>query len=713
MLASATDSPKTQIAVFPMWLVMMLGLLLLALASWGPFGLRTTGLVEEWSYYRLFDAGQSFLRADFLMTQPNRVFVLLSYAIGYWLTPDSFVGLNIVHILWFLGKGLLFYAILRRLIPNNPLLAVVAALLFVIYPADTGLFEVRVASYHAAICFYLAAVYLLILYWQRPSLLTLAVMAAMQVLCLGTYETAFPLIAATPLVLVWLERRISRRVLRVAGVWYFISGMMAIWILSLIRSDSYQTILLQQSGTNTRLVRDMMFNFARAYYRSFIEGWLDAIQSINIGSAAIALAASLIIGLALWLSARSRPKNAQGASTTSDKHYLILIAAGLVILGLGFAPFLPFPQRSVNERVFLFSSIGAALSLGTVIFLISRLFRWQRTIFITASSALIGIAMLGALNQHQVVVDLSLTEQQLLAEIIKQVPQLKPGALLLVIDEKDRLYHTEMTFGANSTPVHFIDALRYLYGDPKMNAFLCYPQLDPWKTRSLNCAFKAEGIVILAQGKPIQTYPYEQVVIVRYNQWGNIAVANNVPDEYIDGPVSQAQTYDPSKLADPNASVPARVHTVFTAWPLGMPHVPHVAQESADIDFSLPVPGIGWDGPAGPVQWMVAKAATLNVLLLPTHDYAVRFRVTEWMTPDILNSLTLTVNHQPIALVSTTDGGARIFQGTIPQLVIASDPENTLLVLRINQLASRQDLGIANDPRLFGVRLQWLRIMPQ
>jgi hypothetical protein len=50
--------------------------------------------------------------------QPNRPFLALIYKLGYTITPDSFIGLNILHGLVLIAKGLLFYAVLRRCLPG-------------------------------------------------------------------------------------------------------------------------------------------------------------------------------------------------------------------------------------------------------------------------------------------------------------------------------------------------------------------------------------------------------------------------------------------------------------------------------------------------------------------------------------------------------------------------------------------------------------------
>src|SRR5262249_30117224 len=111
----------------------------LVLALWLPFGLGATGLLEEWSLFAWVDRGEPVFALRTIPGHESRPLVVLGWALGYWLTPDSFVGLNLVHAALLLTKALLLYAVLARLAPGHRAVALVAAVLFVVYPADTAL----------------------------------------------------------------------------------------------------------------------------------------------------------------------------------------------------------------------------------------------------------------------------------------------------------------------------------------------------------------------------------------------------------------------------------------------------------------------------------------------------------------------------------------------------------------------------------------------
>jgi hypothetical protein len=91
---------------------------------------------------------------------------------------------------------------------------------YVVYPADNGMMTTSATHIQAAAFFYLASVYCLVAYWRTSRLLWLIGVDLSLGVSLGTYEAGYPLVFFTPLILVWLEKRISRQVLWVAGLWY-------------------------------------------------------------------------------------------------------------------------------------------------------------------------------------------------------------------------------------------------------------------------------------------------------------------------------------------------------------------------------------------------------------------------------------------------------------------------------------------------------------
>jgi hypothetical protein len=82
------------------------------------------------------------------------------------------------------------------------------------------------------------------------------------------------------------------------------------------------------------------------------------------------------------------------------------------------------------------------------------------------------------------------------------------------------------------------------------------------------------------------------------------------------------------------------------------------------------------------------------------------------MAPDILQSLTLYVNNQPIQLNSTSDGGGgKLFQGIIPESTLAANTRSTVLTFHINRtLVPELVIPGSSDSRSLGLAFDWLNI---
>ncbi|MHB8753307.1 MAG: hypothetical protein ACYDBJ_29495 [Aggregatilineales bacterium] len=126
-----------------MWILTLGVLALMAAVFWGTMGIHTTGLIEDWQTYYTFDGLGISPHTLFVPQDPARPFLTLIYALAYVLTPNSFIGLQILGIIMFISNGLMLYVLVRRLLPDQMVVAFMAAVLFVIYPADTGLFNTR------------------------------------------------------------------------------------------------------------------------------------------------------------------------------------------------------------------------------------------------------------------------------------------------------------------------------------------------------------------------------------------------------------------------------------------------------------------------------------------------------------------------------------------------------------------------------------------
>jgi len=144
------------------------------------------------------------------------------------------------------------------------------------------------------------------------------------------------------------------------------------------------------------------------------------------------------------------------------------------------------------------------------------------------------------------------------------------------------------------------------------------------------------------------------------------------------------------------------------------------SMHSVALDFDQLVPGIGWSyGEATPngetFQWMDTTNATIFLPLAMDRDLWIEFRVLYTMSPEILDSLTISVNGQFVALSQLPDTrGDLIFSARIPTAVIMASPGLAILTLHISRtIIPHFAFTNSDDMRSLGLAFDWLRIEAQ
>ncbi len=548
------------------WLIAGLGLTILTAILWIPFGIWKSDLLDTWPLMGLFDQGQVGLVASgpFRM----RPFSLIPHLLGYYLSPGSLVGLNVVQVVVFWGKGLAMAALARRLTPDRPALAWLMAVLFVLYPADTGLFSMRaVGSQLGALCFVLS-IYLLIVYWQKPSAPALIGMWLASLFNLGIKEASYPLVFLAPLLLVWLDGGFSPRLVRVIGLWYLPAVIMFTYASYVFshphEGELYQQWVLLHSGLNsTDVLPDMWRSFVQGYRRHFWDGWVETWGQVRLDSPYVYLAAAFAV-LAGAISWTLSPRQGEADPPIDTRRYLWLALIGVLAVGAGFVVFVVSPFRGETWRVYYYSSAGGAIAVGALCTLISHATPNARRAFTGMTGLLVGLATLHALNQHAHFAELSHRQQVLLTGIAGQVHRLRPGAHLVVVDESGK-YHDNWSLGVSTW---LTKAVQYVYADYTLEAILCYRQPDGrWGTLPElleRCDFRAEELVLYQGDEVALIWPYSDIVVVNYSEAGGVRLLERLPTDYLSE--EGGKTYQPRQLIDASSPPPPRIFTLFPGW---------------------------------------------------------------------------------------------------------------------------------------------------
>jgi hypothetical protein len=106
----------------------------------------------------------------------------------------------------------------------------------------------------------------------------------------------------------------------------------------------------------------------------------------------------------------------------------------------------------------------------------------------------------------------------------------------------------------------------------------------------------------------------------------------------------------------------------------------------------------------------VTVSPTVDVHLASDRDLALEFRISAWLEPDVVDSLTLSLNGVAIPLsYGPGKPSGRLYRAVLPRDVLKLSAASTQLVFHTNRLAP---VPTAPDIHL-GVGLSSLRIYPR
>lgn len=525
---------------------------------WLPTQFQTTAIQEEWRYRAVFDGGiitYNDIGSDSSEEQfYTRPLMGIMNAITYILTPDSFFSHHIVLMTMLFLKGLLLYKIILSLFPENHLLAYFCSLLLPFYPSDIAVVSLRVApTYHPAIVMILATIYFFILYYKTSQKRYLISMWLSQFSTGLLLEIAYPIYFVIPITLFLLHRRITKRLIRLTIYFYIIPVITFIYSFVLI-------ILVNTSWQRTALVfytpHEYFKHIFNIYWHNFVEAWQVVILS-GLGNTSKSVwiiffttATITLIGT-LWF---MRKYQAQLVKQLNLKILGSIFGAGFVLVFLGYAMYLVSRTHVLtNYRVYLLSSVGAAIVIGTVFYglYIARLYLPRIKYFVAvAFSFMIGLSSVFAHKTHQEYLIISRQQESVARQISTSIPAFRDEAYIAIKMPSNGVYQ-RLPIGEIQKPVLFTPMLQYIYNDYEniQGGIICF-------TDYLSCNFESAGMTITASNFTNIPTPvsYAHLIIFDIDKAGNLTLIEQ--DDSLPG-------YNPLQLIDASAPPTRRIQTIF------------------------------------------------------------------------------------------------------------------------------------------------------
>ena len=400
-----------------------------------PFGFDSIGLWETWSY-RAFLEGQFSWNINHELV--TRFWVAVPHLLATIISPDSFVGFHLVHLLIFWAKMVLFYGIMRKL-GLLRLHAFLVSILFMIYPVNSALISLRSLPNQFSIMSLLAAGYLALDFRDNPSRLHLMGIWLGLVFNVVSNETAYAVILVAPLLWYLRERRAGWKNLNLTVIWYLfpLCKIAHLLLLSALNMSFYNSHVFDVSAVTTGTV-DSFFGgvFGRlveVYHQTFIGGWQDAVTSLSDSSwLSWSLVMLLLVVAVGWHLSRG---HVQIGFPTHGQAWLALLG-GLLFMIPSVGVLIWLEQYSGDLwRMYFYVPIAAAIVLFSVIILLTsplRNTRFRTVIVLVICLILILPATARLLAQHQYYVTRANSKALMLMDLLELIPQINPDTVILL-----------------------------------------------------------------------------------------------------------------------------------------------------------------------------------------------------------------------------------------------------------------------------------------
>jgi hypothetical protein len=521
-------------------------LVVVVLLLWLSFGVHTVGLIEEWTNKQQMIEGYTFYNAPIGSFQSNRFMMMIPFSIAELFGYDHFIGLVILMIIVFVAKGMCMFALVRQLLPAQPWLAVAAAVLVVIQPGNDAMTPMRLVAYHVAIWAYLAAAACLVAYWRSNNWRYLALMVVPMLFVVGIVESIYPLVAVTPVLLLWLARgQITRRLIWVSALWYALPFVFGVVFLYMFLSgqlpyqnalyDQLQTMSSDEAGFGPLIL-------LRPYYFLLYGGWTQFDPQSLLNPLALAMGA-----LAAAAVVCCTPRTVQTQKSDLEAQVMLFLM-GLVAIGVGFALYLLVLHRATTDYVFFFSTIGAALVIVLWGWLAAQRLPYARWFFAVGFGGLVFMAMNIMLGQQTYYYRMGVTQSRILAQVAQLLPN--PDAQTQIVTFENNDYQgTRWMFSLGVTTMHYSDAFRWVYGDKNRYVTMCYAERPGAPAQ---CTFRDGVVQMLRLTGPSDFVPFEvtypNLIALQINADASVSVLQTLPAEFTNG--ADTSGYDPQAVIE-------------------------------------------------------------------------------------------------------------------------------------------------------------------
>jgi hypothetical protein len=402
-------------------------LLALFLCAYSAVSPTNFGGYDEWLIRSLSD------RLVLNVPYANRPLNFLWTVPGGLLDRGGFTGYYVLHGVYLWLAGVLLFVALRRLWPEVPCLAFLAAAVVVTWaPSDRArLGPVQGTFCSGATMSVLLAVVLLLEARRRGQVLLLLAAGAVAWATIRGYEATLPLLLAAPVLV--------RRLPAPGAAWRPASWLAWAGPVALATAQTMAAAFLSGEARyqmeNARLdprpaaVASRLLHQYERHLAPLVASAPRELRSPRVALAAILLVAGILL---------VRRGRRNGITSSGWASALVPIAGGLAAAGLGYAPYALSPIGASTDRTQYVSGPGIAAAIAAAIVLLARTvpprWRWLAQGALGAWVVAVGTGRTLAMQRHWDRATAYPGQAATLDGLRAVAPDLRPGTLVVLVD---------------------------------------------------------------------------------------------------------------------------------------------------------------------------------------------------------------------------------------------------------------------------------------
>ncbi|WP_130930530.1 hypothetical protein [Pseudomonas sp. Sample_24] len=487
-LLSKKLSPSHSCVAAKFWMAHTLPVAILVLALWIPYGFSLIGLIEEWGLLGAFTTHGLFFVTDTtspLAAHALRPLTILPQAIAYYLDPYSFKYWNVLLALSLCVKGSSL-SYITNYVTGSLKWGMIAGLLIVVFPADTMQLSFRALHINWALSSLLLGTALFVAALQAKSAIMsylLSVVSAILLMAACAMYEASLLLSVLPILLILVKSDFKSAVFQLRQqIWkhlIWLTGAFA-YVAYVIHTapliNSYQSGIAGSSSIVSTIMHSLPNLFSIGLLRTTLGGWYDAtrITTVEFSTYWYAISVMFVITLTFYLLLSGDRKAKSAENTTSTAIPVRLLITGVILVLLGYAPFLlSTSHQAISQRTFLFAAPGGAFVTLALLIAIAKASKNLATL---CATLLVFIGFSTQLYQFHHYVKISDRQRNIIKNIVENFDGENSNKTLVIIDKTNQLNSTWMFINENLQAT-----LNYVYGHTFTTIEVCHEDGHEWQ----------------------------------------------------------------------------------------------------------------------------------------------------------------------------------------------------------------------------------------